>query len=72
MTVRDAAKLLEVSEKTVYDLCRDGLIEHLRIGIGRGVIRIEPEAVARFRESARVKARGPAARGHDLKHLKPR
>lgn len=70
MTVRDAARELEVSEKTVYDLCRGGLLEHLRIGTGRGVIRIEPGAVARFRESARVKARAPAGGG--LKHIRPR
>lgn len=61
MTVTEAADLLEVRPSTVYALCRAGLLGHLRIGTGRGTIRITPEDVERFRADARAKGANPAA-----------
>ena len=57
MTVADAAKLLEIKPATVYALCAAGEIDHLRMGVGRGVIRIEPGAVEAYREKSRVRAK---------------
>jgi excisionase family DNA binding protein len=56
MTVAEAAKRLEVSPGTVYGLCASGQLAHERIGTGRGTIRISPESLDAFRESARAKA----------------
>ena len=40
-TVKTAAEILgNISEATVYSLCQRKLLGHVRIGAGRGVIRI--------------------------------
>lgn len=49
LTVTDAAQLLNVSARTVYDLCDSGQLRHQRIGKGRGTIRITPENLESFR-----------------------
>jgi excisionase family DNA binding protein len=54
MTVPEAAKLLEVTPALVYKLCEAGRIRHRRIGLGRGVIRIDPEHLEEFRRSCEV------------------
>lgn len=59
MTVADAAKILEVSPDLVYRLCRAGKLAHARIGLGRGVIRIDRADVDAFLESRRVAAGPP-------------
>ena len=56
MTVQEAADKLEVSRACVYALCRQRMIGHSRIGVGRGSIRISESDLAVFRESARAKA----------------
>jgi excisionase family DNA binding protein len=56
MTVAEAARLLEVSPDLVYRLCRAGRLGHRRIGIRRGVIRIDPSDVEAFRAASRVEA----------------
>lgn len=48
LTVKQAAELLTVSPTTVYDLCREGLLSHVRIGCGRGTIRITRAALDRY------------------------
>jgi excisionase family DNA binding protein len=60
MTVAEAARLLEVKESTVYALCRESLLGHKRIGVGRGTIRIDPEDVEVFLAAAREKGANPA------------
>ena len=42
LTVKQAADQLNVSQRTVYDLCDKGRLRCQRIGIGRGTIRICP------------------------------
>jgi Helix-turn-helix domain len=60
MTVAEAARELEVSPALVYQLCRMGYLAHTRIGLKRGVIRIDPRDVAAFRAAHRVQAAAEA------------
>ena len=52
MTVREAAKRLEVSPSTVYALIAGGLIRCKRYGLGRGCIRISDEHLAEYVKQA--------------------
>ena len=54
LTVQKVAEQLGVAVGTVYQLCAAGKLVNLRIGTGRGAIRIEPAAVIAFIEAARV------------------
>jgi excisionase family DNA binding protein len=45
LTVREVAAQLRVSTRTVYLLCEQGTLRHLRIA---NAIRIEPAALATF------------------------
>src|SRR4051812_32540778 len=54
LTVKDAAQILNLSPALVYGLCRRGLIEHYRCGLGRGAIRIEKAALQAYLERAKV------------------
>lgn len=56
MTVAEAARALEVSPDLVYRLCRAGQLGHTRIGLGRGVIRLDHADVEAFRASRKVEA----------------
>jgi excisionase family DNA binding protein len=51
VTVRQAALELMVSPALVYSLVAAGEIQHERHGLGRGCIRISPEALQRYRDS---------------------
>ena len=68
LTVREAGERLRVSQATVYHLCADGQLPHLRIGTGRGAIRITEEELAAFLERSKVDRPKLALTG--LKHLK--
>ncbi len=75
MTVVEAAKQLEVTASTVYALCADGQLGHIRIGRGRGTMRIEQGDVDTFRALARAKAekatsKEEPARPYILKHIR--
>lgn len=54
LTVKEAAAVLRVSAALVYSLCSQGMLEHERYGIGRGTIRIRPEALDAFQQRAKV------------------
>ncbi len=58
LTVKAAACELGVSAALVYLLVQQGLIRHERHGVGRGTIRIPPDALAEYRKS---RERGGAA-----------
>ena len=46
LTVKQAAEILgKVSPQTVYALCERKLLGHVRIGVGRGAIRIPQSAI---------------------------
>lgn len=45
LNVRDYAAAYGVSPATVYAMCSAGKLPHVRLGIGRGTIRISEDAV---------------------------
>lgn len=59
MTVSEAAKQLEVSASLIYKLCRAGKLRHYRLGVGRGVVRIDPEHVAEFKRESEASPPAP-------------
>ena len=54
LTVRDAAERIGVSIGTIYHLCAAGRLPHMRIGTGRGVIRIPVDALEMFSQKCMV------------------
>ncbi|MBI3408978.1 MAG: helix-turn-helix domain-containing protein [Planctomycetes bacterium] len=40
LTVKQVAQRLGISAATVYALCNRRLLSHIRIGLGRGTVRI--------------------------------
>ena len=48
MTIREAAKRLEVSQALVYSLVASGKLRSHRIGNGRGVLRISEEQILAY------------------------
>jgi excisionase family DNA binding protein len=68
ITVKEAAKLLGVSEALVYALCASHRLRHSRVGTGRGVIRISVEAISEYLNQQEV---GPAPPTPQPKPPKP-
>ena len=50
MTVREAARKLEISSSLVYALCSANRIRHERHGLGRGKIVIPENALEEYRK----------------------
>jgi excisionase family DNA binding protein len=48
LTVPQAAKLLNLHTRTVYDLCATGKLQNQRHGTKRGTIRITRKAIERY------------------------
>src|SRR5262245_59379881 len=72
-TVRQVAGLLSISEQSVYQLCSQKKVRHLRLGIGRGTLRIPASALDEFIAQSTVRADAPAepkAPPAKLKHVK--
>jgi excisionase family DNA binding protein len=70
MTVRDAAKRLEISPATVYTMVASGRLRCYRVGNGRGVIRISEEHLATYLAGAEpIPGPGPD-RPVRLRHLR--
>ncbi len=53
MNVREAARRLEVLAWMVYAVCAEGRLPHLRVGLGRGTIRIGEEDLKTSLEGCR-------------------
>jgi excisionase family DNA binding protein len=75
LTVKQVAERLGVSADTVYALCQARKLAHVRVGVGRGHIRVTEEALAASLSGAAVgeeqKPRPrPAAPPVRLKHLR--
>ncbi len=71
LTPRQAAEWLGVSQSLVYQLCKEMVLEHSRLG-GRGKrgrIRIEEAEVERYRRSC-LREAPPLVSVPSLKHLK--
>jgi excisionase family DNA binding protein len=60
-TVREVAEQLGIAPTTVYAMCQRKLIPHVRLGTGRGAIRISEEALAEYLDGATVRQEGPLA-----------
>jgi excisionase family DNA binding protein len=48
LSVKEVSDRLRVSRGCIYELVEKGQLEHVRIGIGRGTIRIRAESVADY------------------------
>jgi excisionase family DNA binding protein len=55
LTAKQVAERLQVSSKVIYQLCSERKIAHIRIGTGRGTIRITEAALQEFLEGCEVK-----------------
>ncbi len=60
MDGHEVARRLEVSRATVYALCARGLLPHARVGVGRGVIRVNEQDLRVFLERCRPDQPVPA------------
>jgi excisionase family DNA binding protein len=73
LRVREAAERLKCSEALVYELCAQRRLAHVRLGLGRGTIRIRPEDLDAFISGAAVRTANPPAPKSapvKLKHLR--
>jgi excisionase family DNA binding protein len=70
LTVKEAANRLRVSQATVYTLCANGRLTHVRLGTGRGTIRIPEEQLDVLVSDCTVANK--AASAADLRHIRPR
>jgi excisionase family DNA binding protein len=72
-TVTEAAERLSISGQSVYQLCSRKKLRHLRLGVGRGCVRIPASALDEFIKGATVQPEeptAPQAPPRQLKHLK--
>jgi excisionase family DNA binding protein len=67
-TVKETATRLSVSEQLVYALCASRRLRHVRVGLGRGTIRIPEDAVDEFLRGRTV-AVGEAPTAEVLRHI---
>jgi excisionase family DNA binding protein len=70
LTVRQVAQRLQVSVAMVYKLCTCGKLAHVRVGVGRGTIRVREQDLAAFIEGCTVER--PPTNAAGLKHIKAR
>jgi excisionase family DNA binding protein len=61
LNVAEAAKQLNVSRGTIYNLRGTGELPHRRIGVGRGCIRFAEEDLKEYLDRKKVKGREEAA-----------
>lgn len=67
LTVRESARRLGCSEALVYLLCSQRKLPHVRLGTGRGTIRISEEELEGFLKNCRIDAHS-LSKG--LKHIR--
>jgi excisionase family DNA binding protein len=74
VTVKQAAARLEVSPATVYALVAAGKLRCVRVGLGRGAIRILEAHIDEYLRGAEPKPAlpQPALPSHKPKHIKIR
>lgn len=58
LTVKQVAQLLRVKRSCIYWLLNERRLQGIRIGFGRGTIRIEPEEVQRYVRDNTVRRQG--------------
>jgi excisionase family DNA binding protein len=69
LTVKDAAQRLAVSEQLIYALCAKQQLRHVRVGLGRGTIRIPEDAIEEYVNARTVEA-GTASTAEVLTHIR--
>ena len=74
-TVKEAALRPTCSDDLVYKLCQTAKLRHIRLGMGRGRIRIREEDIEEFLRGAsvgpiKVVTESPKAPPLNLKHLR--
>lgn len=67
ITVKQAAKRLNVSQSLVYALVAAGRLRSYRVGLGRGTIRIDEESLVEVKKEPAANVEDQTAAG--LKHL---
>jgi excisionase family DNA binding protein len=70
LTIKQTSQRLNVSEATVYDLCAKRKLPHVRIGSGRGTIRIDDNDLTAFIEGCKI-APQPSMNTAGPKHIEP-
>lgn len=72
LTVKQAAARLGVSPATVYGLCQRRRLSHVRIGLGRGAVRIDEGDLENYVRTAKVQPSTPALSPprESFKHLR--
>ncbi len=71
ITVKQAATMLTVSPSLVYALVASGTLPAVRLGTGRGTIRLDDEAVRQYLEATKVQPpHGATIAEHDFQHLR--
>ena len=61
LTVKQASERLNCSKTLVYALCGQGVLKHIRLGLGRGTIRIEEDDLFAFIEVNKTTSSTPPA-----------
>ena len=59
LTVKQAAEILGLSGREVYQLCYTHELPHYRLGVKKSAIRIDPADVLAYKERCRVQAPPP-------------
>lgn len=54
LTIKQAAERLNLCQASVYELCAKRRLRHVRLGVGRGAIRIPEESLAAYLAGATV------------------
>ena len=72
LTVKQVAEKLGVSPTTVYGLCQRRKLRHLRVGLGRGAVRVDEKDLDEYLEGASVGPERiqPAPPRQRFKHLR--
>jgi len=70
LSVKEASQRLRVSTSLVYTLCSRGILDHFRIGMGRGAIRIDEKALEAYLDRSKVIVRScPQGLGNNFRQL---
>lgn len=74
LLIREVARWLRCSQSTAYGLVASGALRHVRLGVGKGGIRIPVDAVQEFLAkrqtgAAEPKPSPPPRKPAKLKHL---
>ena len=72
LTVKQAAERLKCSSALVYQLCAERRLAHVRLGLGRGTIRIREDDLDQFVNNKTVQPNeaAPKLPPMKFKHLK--